>query len=53
MEFIDKEVYFNEYCKKCKYFTSEDKEGWSEICNDCLNEPMNSNSHKPINFKEK
>lgn len=52
MELIDKEVYYVDYCFKCKYKDSEDKDGWSEKCNDCLNNPYNQNSHKPVNFKE-
>lgn len=50
MELVDKEVYFGEYCPKCEHFTQPDYE---DPCNECLTEPMNQNSHKPINFKEK
>lgn len=50
MEESYKEVYFNEYCQKCKY---EKKEEYEEPCHSCLNEPANSYSHKPVYFEEK
>lgn len=46
----DKEVYFHEYCKQCKHFKEDDA---SESCNECLNNPSNINSHKPVNFDAK
>ena len=51
-DYRDKEVYFNEYCKKCIY---EDKEESEFPCSDCLEEPSNEYSHKPVKFvlKEK
>lgn len=49
MEYLYKEVYFNEYCKKCKH---KDVEDVKDPCNECLGEPVNVQSHKPINFKE-
>lgn len=49
METIMKHVDFT-YCTKCKYFdTAEDQ----EPCNECLNNPVNEYSHKPVNYKEK
>lgn len=45
----EKEVYF-EYCKSCQH---EDKEEWEDPCFDCLDEPTNLNSHKPVYYKEK
>lgn len=45
-----KEVYFGEYCKKCEYFN---KDSDQEPCNQCLEEPVNSYSHKPVKWKEK
>ncbi len=50
MEDHTKEVRFDEYCKKCEHFEKFD---WEDPCNDCLNEPSNINSHKPVFFKEK
>ena len=49
MELIDKEVYFNEWCPKCKYFKAPDGE---DPCNTCLNNPSNYHSHKPVKFEE-
>lgn len=45
-----KEVYFDQYCKTCKYWELEDTE---EPCNECLGEPTNLYSHKPVKWKEK
>ena len=44
-----KEVYFNQYCPKCKNY---DLEGDEEPCFDCLSEPVNQYSHKPVKFEE-
>lgn len=45
-----KEVYFGHYCKRCKHWElSEDK----DPCDECLANPSNLYSHKPINFEEK
>ena len=49
MQFEYKEVYFNEYCKKCKYFRTSESE---DPCYECLAVPVNSFSHKPVKFKE-
>lgn len=40
----EKEVYFDQYCKSCKYHGLEESK---DPCNDCLAEPSNTNSHKP------
>lgn len=45
-----KEVYFNEYCNKCK-FEKEDEDHPS--CRECLTVPAVENSHKPIKFEPK
>jgi hypothetical protein len=45
-----KEVYFHEYCKTCKH---KDVENTEEPCNECLSNPTNLYSHKPVNYKEK
>lgn len=43
-------VEYEEYCKKCIYAKEpEDK----DPCDECLLEPVNVFSHKPVNFKEK
>lgn len=43
-------VEFVEYCNKCKFenLTEED-----EPCDECLSNPVNEDSHKPIDFVEK
>lgn len=50
----DKEVYFDQYCPKCKYWLTSESEQDSTIskCWDCLNEPSNEYSHKPVYFEE-
>lgn len=45
-----KEVYFDQYCKSCEHEKVKDVE---DPCNECLDNPMNLNSHKPVNWKEK
>ena len=44
------EVYFDKYCKSCKYEKTDEKDA---PCNRCLDEPVNINSHKPVEWKEK
>lgn len=39
----EKEVYFDQYCKSCKYHGLEESK---DPCNDCLAEPSNTNSHR-------
>lgn len=43
-----KEVYFDKYCEKCKY---KDLKEVKDPCHECLSNPVNLYSHKPINFK--
>ena len=50
MEEVFKEVYFDEYCKKCMYEKLKDDE---DPCNECLTNPVNTYSHKPVKFEEK
>lgn len=45
MELIDKEVYFNQYCKKCKYREMPEDH---EPCHWCLQYPSNTYSHRPV-----
>ena len=45
-----KEVRFDQYCQKCKHYNKNEDE---EPCDECLNNPVNLYSHKPINFEEK
>ena len=44
-----KEVYFYEYCSKCKH---KDKKEEEDPCCECLEYPVNENSHKPIKYEE-
>ena len=46
-----KEVYFNKYCKKCEHKKVSESDPNGE-CWECLESPVNTDSHKPINFKE-
>jgi hypothetical protein len=50
MEDIYKEVYFDQYCKNCIYEKTDEKD---EPCYECLNNPVNLYSHKPVNFEKK
>lgn len=45
-----KEVYFNEYCPKCKHKKVANTD---EPCNECLDYPLNWNTHKPVKYEEK
>ena len=47
---MDKEVYFGDYCKTCKHEPlTEDQ----TPCDDCLNNPINDDSHKSVNWEDK
>lgn len=50
MEYGYKEVEFWKYCEKCKHYEVEDEK---DPCNDCLDEPVNLHSTKPVYFEEK
>lgn len=50
MEDSYKEVYFGQYCKSCKHFDKPESE---DPCDDCLTVPVNTYSHKPVNYEEK
>ena len=50
MNYEQKEVYFDKYCKICKH---EKTEEFEEPCHNCLNAPYNTNSHKPVYWEEK
>lgn len=42
------EVNFQEWCPKCEHFKRAEHE---DPCHDCLNEPVNDDSRKPVMFK--
>jgi hypothetical protein len=46
----EKEVYFDENCKNCQYKDTKEED---DPCADCLENPMNIDSHKPVRFKER
>lgn len=51
MDYQDyKEVYFDKYCKSCKHKKCEENE---EPCDECLSEPTNLYTHKPVKYEEK
>ena len=43
------EVNFQEWCPKCEHFKLAEHE---DPCHDCLNEPVNDDSRKPVMFKD-
>lgn len=46
-----KEVKFKKYCRKCEYKEVSESDPNGQ-CWDCLESPVNVDSHKPVNFKE-
>lgn len=49
MENNNKEVYFDKYCKTC---TNKNTDEVKDPCNDCLDNPSNVNSRKPVNYED-
>lgn len=49
MEIREKIVEFDKYCKTCEYKDSKDH---LDPCHECLNNPVNTDSRKPVNYKE-
>lgn len=45
-----KEVYFDRYCKTCKYEKLDEND---DPCNECLGTGANLNSHKPVYWEGK
>ena len=45
-----KEVYFDKYCNHCEY---KDLKEYKDPCHECLSNPVNLYSHKPVKFKSK
>lgn len=52
MEGDNKEVFFDVYCPTCEHW-SENENDPESACWDCLEAPVNQDSHKPINWVEK
>ena len=46
----EREVYYHLWCPKCEHWNLK---GDDDPCDECLNQPYNIDSHKPINYKEK
>lgn len=44
-----KEVDFHKYCGICEFKNMKDAD---EPCSECLDNPINLYSHKPVKFKE-
>lgn len=42
-------VIFDKYCPKCKYYNKSESE---DPCWECLDDPVNAWSHKPVRFEE-
>lgn len=45
-----KEVYYHKYCVDCKHRKVANTE---EPCNECLSEPTNLNTHRPVKYEKK
>ena len=45
-----KEVHFHSYCPSCRHYEKKEEQ---EPCRTCLDEPVNTNSHKPVKYEEK
>ena len=45
-----KEVHFHEFCKKCKHEKVKETE---TPCDECMSEPTNWNSHRPVKYEKK
>lgn len=46
-----KEVYFDKYCETCKHKDEDVTE--DSVCEDCLSNPVNAASHKPVRWEAK
>lgn len=45
----EKFVEFHNWCEKCKYWEKKEEE---DPCFECLENPVNIDSHKPVKFEE-
>ena len=45
----EKEVYFDMYCERCKYW---EKDALMSPCRHCLDKPVSTTSHRPVDFVE-
>lgn len=42
-------VFFHEYCSTCKHCEELESD---KPCNECMTNPVNLNSHKPVKWEE-
>lgn len=49
MEYIDKIADFKKYCKTCIYRDTNEVE---DPCNECLDNPVNQHTTKPVKYLE-
>lgn len=47
----NKEVFFDVYCPRCEHKGTDENDP-KGACWECLESPVNVDSHKPVNFKE-
>lgn len=45
-----KEVYFHKYCPTCRHRKVENTE---TPCDECLSEPINLQTHRPVKYEKK
>lgn len=45
----EKEVYYHRYCRQCEYRNASEAD---DPCDECLAQPVNEDSHKPVYFKQ-
>lgn len=50
MRIINKIVDFDKYCNSCRHFESADEK---DPCHECLNNPSNVDSRKPVMYEKK
>lgn len=50
INYENKEVRFDIYCETCEH---KDKKDHEDPCNECLDNPANLHSHKPVKYEEK
>lgn len=50
MDIIDKIVEFDKYCETCEY---KDLEHFEDPCNECLDNPTNVHTKRPVCYKAK
>ena len=49
MEIVDQMVDYDKFCKSCKH---RKLKGHYDPCNDCLDNPANTNTNKPMYYEK-